>query len=170
MRWIRAYDRDGMIERALSDADGAGISRQGVDAVPAGAHVRADRGQASLDSNIALVENNARVAAEIAVALAGEAALMGEGGILIVGDTMTDIIVMPEGPMVRGSDRRATVRSRPGGSGANQAVWLGGCGRCRLSPSRVAAADLAASSAHFRSHKVDAGARRRSGRCPRACW
>ena len=34
--------------------------------------------------------------------------------ILVVGDVMTDIIVVPEGPIVKGSDRRATVRSRPG--------------------------------------------------------
>ncbi|WEK04409.1 MAG: sugar kinase [Candidatus Devosia phytovorans] len=45
--------------------------------------------------------------------------------VLVVGDVMTDVIVMPEGPIVKGSDRRAKVRSRPGGSGANQAVWLG---------------------------------------------
>jgi hypothetical protein len=30
--------------------------------------------------------------------------------VLVVGDVITDIIVMPEGPMVRGSDRRATAR------------------------------------------------------------
>ncbi|WP_375450641.1 carbohydrate kinase family protein [uncultured Devosia sp.] len=48
--------------------------------------------------------------------------------ILVIGDVMTDVIVMPEGPIVRGSDRRAKVRSRPGGSGANQAVWLGAMG------------------------------------------
>ncbi|MGV8951898.1 MAG: carbohydrate kinase family protein [Cypionkella sp.] len=48
--------------------------------------------------------------------------------ILVIGDVMTDVIVMPEGPLVKGSDRRAKVRSRPGGSGANQAVWLGAMG------------------------------------------
>ena len=35
--------------------------------------------------------------------------------VLVVGDVMTDVIVMPEGPIVKGSDRRAKVRSRPGG-------------------------------------------------------
>ena len=53
---------------------------------------------------------------------------MTEPKILVVGDIITDIIVMPEGPMVRGSDRRATIRSRPGGSAANHAVWLGKLG------------------------------------------
>ena len=33
--------------------------------------------------------------------------------VLVVGDVMTDVIVVPEGPIVKGSDRRATVRSRP---------------------------------------------------------
>ena len=45
---------------------------------------------------------------------------------------------MPEGPMVRGSDRRADIRSRPGGSAANQAVWLGRL-KCWSPSSRVSA-------------------------------
>ncbi len=69
--------------------------------------------------------------------------------VLVVGDTITDIIVMPEGPMVRGSDRRATIRQRPGGSGANQAVWLASLGVKVRFVSRVAAADLDASVAYF---------------------
>lgn len=44
--------------------------------------------------------------------------------ILVVGDVMDDVIVKPEGPLVRGSDRRATIRHLPGGAGANQATWL----------------------------------------------
>ena len=70
--------------------------------------------------------------------------------ILVVGDVMTDIIVVPEGPIVKGSDRRATVRSRPGGSGANQAVWLGAMGADVLFAARVGAADKALYEAHFR--------------------
>lgn len=49
-------------------------------------------------------------------------------GVLVVGDVMTDIIALPEGPIVVGSDRRAQIRSKPGGSGANQAVWLAEAG------------------------------------------
>src|SRR4051812_23454411 len=37
---------------------------------------------------------------------------------------MTDIVVRPEGPVALGSDRRATIRTLPGGAGANQAAWL----------------------------------------------
>jgi sugar/nucleoside kinase (ribokinase family) len=76
-------------------------------------------------------------------------------GVLVVGDVITDIIVMPEGPMVRGSDRRATIRSRPGGSGANQAVWLGSMGVPVKFVARVAETDREANLAYFRSRSVE---------------
>ena len=76
--------------------------------------------------------------------------------ILVVGDTITEIIVMPEGPIVRGSDRRATIRSKPGGSAANHAVWLGKIGMDVTFVSRVATADLETSLAYFRSRGVNA--------------
>lgn len=75
--------------------------------------------------------------------------------ILVVGDVMTDIIVIPEGPIVRGSDRRAKVRSRPGGSGANQAVWLGSMGAYVRFAARVGEADRPGLEAHFRSKHVE---------------
>ncbi|MDO8360770.1 MAG: carbohydrate kinase family protein [Devosia sp.] len=75
--------------------------------------------------------------------------------VLVVGDVITDIIVMPEGPIVRGSDRRAVIRTRPGGSGANQAVWLGSMGVDVRFAARVAEADLAANTAYFRSQGVE---------------
>jgi sugar/nucleoside kinase (ribokinase family) len=80
---------------------------------------------------------------------------MSAGTILVVGDVITDIIVMPEGPVVRGSDRRATIRSRPGGSAANQAVWLGSLGVAVKFVSRVAAADLEINLGYFRSRGVE---------------
>jgi sugar/nucleoside kinase (ribokinase family) len=76
-------------------------------------------------------------------------------GVLVVGDVITDIIVMPDGPMVRGSDRRATIRQRPGGSGANQAVWLGSLGVPVRFVARVAASDLDTNIAYFRSRGVE---------------
>lgn len=78
-----------------------------------------------------------------------------EGRILVVGDVMTDVIVVPEGPLVRGSDRRATIRSRPGGSGANQAVWLGSMGTRVSLVARVGAADKPHLDAYFRGFNVD---------------
>ncbi len=44
--------------------------------------------------------------------------------ILVLGDIMRDIIILPEGEMVRGSDVRAEIRRLEGGAGANQAMWL----------------------------------------------
>ena len=43
---------------------------------------------------------------------------------LVIGDVMTDVVVRPEGPVARGSDRRASITLQPGGSAANQAAWL----------------------------------------------
>jgi sugar/nucleoside kinase (ribokinase family) len=64
--------------------------------------------------------------------------------ILVVGDVMTDVIVRPRGPLVRGSDRTATIRQAPGGSGANQAAWIGHLGGHVSFAGRVGAADHAA--------------------------
>jgi sugar/nucleoside kinase (ribokinase family) len=75
--------------------------------------------------------------------------------VLVVGDVITDIIVMPEGPMIRGSDRRATIRQQPGGSAANQAVWLGSMGVKVKFVSRVARADLETNLAYFQSRGVE---------------
>ncbi len=74
---------------------------------------------------------------------------------LVIGDVMTDIICRPEGPLVRGSDRRAGILSRPGGSGANQAVWLGAMGVSVAFAARVGIADKARLEAHFREFGVE---------------
>jgi sugar/nucleoside kinase (ribokinase family) len=74
--------------------------------------------------------------------------------ILVVGDVMTDIIVRPLGPLVRGSDRSAKIRPMPGGSGANQAAWLGFLGARVAFAGRVGAADLDAQAALLRAHGV----------------
>ncbi len=79
---------------------------------------------------------------------------MGRGRLIVIGDVMTDIIVLPEGPLVRGSDRRARILSKPGGSGANQAVWLGAMGADVEFAARVAAADRERWASYFRSFGV----------------
>jgi sugar/nucleoside kinase (ribokinase family) len=81
--------------------------------------------------------------------------MTGSRRILVVGDVMTDIIVAPEGSMVKGSDRRAQIRQRPGGSGANQAVWLGVLGATVTFAARVGAADKAQWDAYFRARGAD---------------
>jgi sugar/nucleoside kinase (ribokinase family) len=75
--------------------------------------------------------------------------------IIAIGDVMTDIIVVPEGPVVRGSDRRAAIRSKPGGSGANQAVWLGAKGTPVSFVARVGAADKGHLEAYLKGFHVD---------------
>ena len=64
--------------------------------------------------------------------------------ILLVGDVMTDVIVRPEGPLARGSDRRARIRFEPGGSAANQAAWLASYGIEVDFVARVGLADVEA--------------------------
>jgi len=62
---------------------------------------------------------------------------------------MTDVIVRPEGPLARGSDRRATISFEPGGSAANQAAWLAAFGVNVDFVARVGAADVEAESARL---------------------
>jgi sugar/nucleoside kinase (ribokinase family) len=74
--------------------------------------------------------------------------------ILVVGDVMTDIIVRPHGKLVPGSDRAATIRDAPGGSGANQAAWLGVLGAQVAFIGRVGATDHATQSELLRGAGV----------------
>ncbi|PZQ51627.1 MAG: ribokinase [Rhodovulum sulfidophilum] len=77
------------------------------------------------------------------------------GAVVVIGDVMTDILVRPEGPIVAGSDRRAEIRTIPGGGGGNQAAWLAHHGaRVRLA-ARVAAADRARLAAAARADGVE---------------
>jgi sugar/nucleoside kinase (ribokinase family) len=70
---------------------------------------------------------------------------------LVIGDVMTDVIVRPEGPVVRGSDRRAAITVQPGGSAANQAAWLAHYGAGVDFVGRVGAADLESETARFKA-------------------
>ena len=55
---------------------------------------------------------------------------------------MTYVIVRPEGPLAKGSDRRASITFQPGGSAANQAAWLASFGVRVDFVARVGAADV----------------------------
>lgn len=44
--------------------------------------------------------------------------------VVVLGDAITDVIVRLKEPIAEGSDTRAAIDVRPGGSGANQAAWL----------------------------------------------
>ncbi len=70
-------------------------------------------------------------------------------GILVIGDVMTDVIVRPEGPLAKGSDRRASIAFKPGGSAANQAAWLASFGAKVDFVARVGAADVESEAARL---------------------
>jgi len=69
--------------------------------------------------------------------------------VLLIGDVMTDVIVRPEGPMAKGSDRRATIAVEPGGSAANQAAWLASFGVAVDFVARVGSSDVNAEAARL---------------------
>src|SRR6202046_5806672 len=71
--------------------------------------------------------------------------------LLVVGDVMTDGIVRPEGPLARGSDRRASITFQPGGSAANQAAWLASFGVTVDFVARVGLADVESETARFKA-------------------
>jgi len=75
--------------------------------------------------------------------------------ILVIGDVMTDLLVRPQGPLAVGSDRRASIAARPGGSAANQAVWLAHFGTAVSFVGRVGAGDHAAQISMFRERGVE---------------
>ena len=68
---------------------------------------------------------------------------------------MIDIAVALEGPIAVGSDRRAKIVQRPGGSAATQAVWLARFGTSVDFVGRVGAADHAAKTGLLRRAGVE---------------
>lgn len=74
--------------------------------------------------------------------------------VLVIGDVMTDVVVRPEGPLAKGSDRRAAIRFEPGGSAANQAAWLAAFGVAVDLVARVGAADFEAQTARLAEARV----------------
>ncbi|WP_329548282.1 sugar kinase [Streptomyces sp. NBC_01356] len=56
------------------------------------------------------------------------------GALLVVGDVVTDVVARHRGPLATGTDTAATIRTLPGGAGANVACWAAywGCADVRL--------------------------------------
>ncbi|ARC57642.1 2-dehydro-3-deoxygluconokinase [Frondihabitans sp. 762G35] len=52
----------------------------------------------------------------------------GSGRVVVVGDVLDDIIVIPEKAPTPGTDTGATIQHRAGGAAANTAAWLGSLG------------------------------------------
>ena len=75
--------------------------------------------------------------------------------VVVIGDVMVDWLVRPEGPLAIGSDRRAAIVARPGGSAANQAVWLAHFGVAVDFIGRVGESDHAQQTAMFRRGGVE---------------
>nr|WP_078066840.1 sugar kinase [Streptomyces jeddahensis] len=50
------------------------------------------------------------------------------GALLVVGDVITDVVARHRAPLAPGTDTAATVRTLPGGAGANVACWAAHCG------------------------------------------
>ncbi len=48
--------------------------------------------------------------------------------LVVVGDLVTDVVVVQEGPIERGTDTRAAITHTGGGQGANTAAWLAHAG------------------------------------------
>jgi sugar/nucleoside kinase (ribokinase family) len=81
---------------------------------------------------------------------------MAEPRILVVGDITIDVIVKPEGPLERGTDCWSEIHTLPGGSGANQAMWLAVLGTKVRFAGRVGAADVVAYAERFEARGVEA--------------
>lgn len=61
--------------------------------------------------------------------------------VLVCGDVINDILVQTRGPLADGDDNPAAIRTRPGGSAANQAAWMGSLGLDVVFAGRAGAAD-----------------------------
>ncbi|MFD9790499.1 carbohydrate kinase family protein [Streptomyces sp. NPDC059070] len=56
------------------------------------------------------------------------------GGLLVVGDVVTDVVARHRGPLAPATDTAAEIRTVPGGAGANAACWAAraGCADVRI--------------------------------------
>ncbi len=61
----------------------------------------------------------------------------GRPPVVVLGDVMTDVVAVVEGPLAHASDTPARIVMRPGGSGANTAAWLGALGAAAAFVGRV---------------------------------
>ncbi|MFJ4180308.1 carbohydrate kinase family protein, partial [Streptomyces sp. NPDC089733] len=59
---------------------------------------------------------------------------MTDGGLLVIGDVVTDVVARHGTALVHGTDTPARIRTLPGGAGANVACWAArsGCADVRL--------------------------------------
>jgi sugar/nucleoside kinase (ribokinase family) len=75
---------------------------------------------------------------------------------VVVGDVINDVVVRPLSEMAVGTDTPSLIEALPGGSGANQAAWLGALGARVRFVGRAGRADAAGHRAALESHGVEA--------------
>ncbi len=76
--------------------------------------------------------------------------------VLVVGDVIDDVVVLPRGQVVVDADTDAEIRRCPGGSGANTAAWLAALGATVRFAGRTGRGDVARHTAALASAGVDA--------------
>jgi sugar/nucleoside kinase (ribokinase family) len=76
--------------------------------------------------------------------------------VLVFGDLIDDVIVVPRGPIRSDTDTPSDIRSRAGGSAANTAAWLARTGADVTFAGRCAQADVARHAALLGAAGVDA--------------
>ncbi|MGA2211244.1 MAG: PfkB family carbohydrate kinase [Acidimicrobiales bacterium] len=76
--------------------------------------------------------------------------------LVVVGDVINDVVIRPLTSPAPGTDTPSDVQLTPGGSGANQAAWLGWLGASVRFASRAGAADAARHRDVLESFGVDA--------------
>jgi sugar/nucleoside kinase (ribokinase family) len=62
--------------------------------------------------------------------------------VLVCGDVINDVLAEIAGPLTHGDDNPAAIRTRPGGSAANQAAWMASLGLDVVFAGRAGAADV----------------------------
>lgn len=75
---------------------------------------------------------------------------------VVVGDVINDVVVRPLAPTATGTDTPSIVQHTPGGSGANQAAWMGELGAAVRFAGRAGAADAAVHRLALEQFGVDA--------------
>jgi sugar/nucleoside kinase (ribokinase family) len=86
----------------------------------------------------------------------GRGGVTAPGTILVVGDVIDDVVVRPLRAPAPDTDTPAEITACPGGSGANQAAWLGALGADVRFAGRTGARDAAGHAAALRASGVDA--------------
>ena len=67
---------------------------------------------------------------------------MADSRIITFGDVIDDVVAIPDGPIRDDTDTPSSIHSRPGGSAANTAAWLGSLGADAVFVGSVAASDV----------------------------